>query len=265
VTVTDRTSAGELLRDWRLRRRLSQLDLALESGVSARHLSFLETGRSRPSRAMVLRLAEKLEVPLRDRNRLLLAAGFAPAFDERPLEAPEMEPVRSAVAQVLTGHEPYPAAVVDRWWDLVAANRSLSVFLEGVDPRLLEPPANVLRASLHPDGMAPRIVNLAEWRGHLLDRLRREVAGTGDARLAELLEELEGLPAPRSAAPARPPLGAIAVPLVLRHEDRELSFFGTVATFGTAVDVTVAELSIEAFFPADAQTAEYLHDSLPTR
>ena len=254
---------GELLRDWRRRRRMSQLDLALEAGVSARHLSFLETGRSQPSRAMVLRLSEQLEVPLRDRNRLLLAAGFAPAYDERPLEAPEMEPVRRAVAQVLTGHEPFPAAVVDRWWNLVAANRNASLFLQGVAAELLEPPANVLRVSLHPDGMAPRIANLAEWRGHLLDRLRREVTATADPRLAELLRELEEYPAPRGSAPARPPQGAIAVPLVLRHEGRELSFFSTVATFGTAVDVTVAELSIEAFFPADAQTAAILHRSLP--
>ena len=244
---------------------MSQLDLALEAGVSARHLSFLETGRSKPSRDMVLRLCEELEVPLRDRNGLLLAAGFAPAYQERPLEAPELEPVRRAVAQVLTGHEPFPAAVVDRWWNLVAANRNVSVFLEGVAPRLLEPPANVLRVSLHPAGMAPRIANLAEWRGHLLDRLRREVAATADARLAELLAELEGYPRPQASAPPRPPQGAIAVPLVLRHDGRELTFFSTVATFGTAVDVTVAELSIEAFFPADAATAAYLHRSLPER
>jgi transcriptional regulator with XRE-family HTH domain len=256
---------GELLRDWRTRRRMSQLDLALEAGVSARHLSFLETGRSRPSREMVLRLCEELAVPLRDRNRLLLAAGFAPAYDERPLEAPELEPVRRAVAQVLTGHEPFPAAVVDRWWDLVAANRNVSLFLEGVAGHLLEPPANVLRVSLHPEGMAPRIANLAEWRGHLLDRLRREVAATADARLAELLAEVEGYPGARGPAPPRPAHGAIAVPLVLRHGERELAFFSTVATFGTAVDVTVAELSIEAFFPADAVTATFLHESLPKR
>src|SRR5918997_5918158 len=265
TAVADRAPLGELLRDWRVRRRMSQLDLALEAGVSARHLSFLETGRSRPSREMVMRLAEELAVPLRDRNSLLLAAGFAPAYRERPLEAPEMEPVRRAVAQVLTGHEPFPAAVVDRWWNLVAANRNVSVFLEGVAPELLEPPANVLRVSLHPDGMAPRIVNLAEWRGHLLDRLRREVAATADARLAELLAEVEAYPHPRDPAPPRPPQGAIAVPLVVRHGDRELAFFSTDATFGTAVDVTVAELSIEAFFPADAETATYLHQSLPER
>jgi transcriptional regulator with XRE-family HTH domain len=261
--TADRAPLGELLRDWRTRRRLSQLDLALDAGVSARHLSFLETGRSKPSREMVLRLAEQLDVPLRDRNRLLLAAGFAPAYEERPLEAPEMEPVRRAVAQVLTGHEPFPAAVVDRWWNLVAANRNVSLFLQGVSAGLLEPPANVLRVSLHPEGMAPRIVNLAEWRGHLIDRLRREVAATADARLGELLAEVEGYPAPAASGPARPPQGALAVPLVLHHEGRELSFFSTVATFGTAVDVTLAELSIEAFFPADAETAAFLHHALP--
>jgi transcriptional regulator with XRE-family HTH domain len=265
TAVADRAAPGEMLRDWRRRRRMSQLDLALEAGVSARHLSFLETGRSRPSREMILRLCEELDVPLRDRNRLLLAAGFAPAYEERPLEAPELEPVRRAVEQVLAGHEPYPAAVVDRWWNLVAANRSVSLFLEGVAPELLEPPANVLRASLHPDGMAPRIVNLAEWRGHLLDRLRREVAATADVRLSELLAELEGYPRPRESAPPRPPRGALAVPLVLRHDGRELTFFSTVATFGTAVDVTVAELSIEGFFPADAETAAVLRESLPER
>ena len=265
AATADRAPLGDLLRDWRRRRRLSQLDLALEAGVSARHLSFLETGRSKPSREMVLRLSEELEVPLRERNRLLLAAGFAPAYDERPLEAPEMEPVRRAVAQVLTGHEPFPAAVVDRWWNLVAANRNVALFLQGVASHLLEPPANVLRVSLHPEGMAPRIVNLAEWRGHLLDRLRREVAATGDERLAALLAEVDGYPQPAASAPPRPPQGAIAVPLVLRHGGQELSFFSTVATFGTAVDVTVAELSIEAFFPADAVTAAVLHETLPTR
>src|SRR5215218_7958929 len=263
MTAIAAAPVGHQLRDWRTRRRMSQLDLALEAGVSARHLSFLETGRSKPSRDMVLRLCEKLSIPLRDRNGLLLAAGFAPAYQERPLEAPEMEPVRRAVAQVLTGHEPFPAAVVDRWWNLVAANRNVSVFLEGVAPHLLEAPANVLRVSLHPEGMAPRIANLAEWRGHLLDRLRREVTATADVRLADLLAELDGYPRPPASAPPRPPRGAIAVPLVLHHADRELSFFSTIATFGTAIDVTVAELSIEAFFPADAATASFLHEALP--
>ncbi|MGH2968860.1 MAG: helix-turn-helix domain-containing protein [Solirubrobacteraceae bacterium] len=254
---------GTLLRDWRQRRRLSQLDLALEAGVSARHLSFLETGRSKPSREMVLHLAEELDVPLRERNRMLLAAGYAPAYEERPLEAPALEPVREALDQVLAGHEPYPAAVIDRWWNLVAANRSTALFTRDVAPELLEPPANVLRISLHPEGLAPRIANLAEWRAHLLDRLRREVAATADARLAALREEVAAYPSPAAPAPELPARGAIAVPLRLRAGDGELTFFSTVATFGTAIDVTVAELSIEAFFPADAATAAALRDVLP--
>ena len=260
MTATADRSAplGELLRDWRRRRRMSQLDLALEAGVSARHLSFLETGRSLPSRDMVLRLSEELEVPLRDRNRMLLAAGFAPAYEERPLEAPEMEPVRRAVAQVLTGHEPFPAAVVDRWWNLVAANRNVSLFLQGVAAELLEPPANVLRVSLHPDGMAPRIVNLAEWRAHLLDRLGRQAVTSGDPALAALHDELAALPGGDGSHAPDLAAGEIATPLRFRHGDAELRFISTYTTFGTAVDVTVSELSIEAFFPADDETARVL-------
>lgn len=257
AAVGDRAPLGTLLRDWRQRRRLSQLDLALEAGVSARHLSFLETGRSKPSREMVLHLAEELDVPLRERNRLLLAAGFAPAYAERTIDAPELEPVREALDLVLGGHEPFPALVVDRWWNLVAANRPVALLTAGVAPGLLEPPANVLRLSLHPDGLAPRIANLGEWRAHLLGRLRREVALTADPALTALLEELSAFP---GGGPFEPP-GAepgIAVPLRVRGERGELSFFSTVATFGTAIDVTVAELSIEAFFPADAETAAAL-------
>jgi transcriptional regulator with XRE-family HTH domain len=262
--IGEKPPLGLLLRDWRRRRRMSQLDLALEAGVSARHLSFLETGRSKPSRGMVLRLAEELEVPLRERNRMLLAAGYAPAYEERPLEAPELEPVRRAVAQVLTGHEPFPAAVIDRWWNLVASNRPLNLFLEGVSPALLGPPANVLKLSLHPEGLAPRIANLAEWRAHLLERLRREIAATGDARLAVLLDEVSAYPVPDAqAAPDLPSRGAIAVPLRIRAGDRELAFISTIATFGTAIDVTVAELSIEGFFPANAATAAALHELSP--
>lgn len=249
---------GILLKDWRRRRRLSQLDLALEANVSARHLSFVETGRSRPSRELLLHLADRLDVPLRDRNRLLLAAGYAPAFAERDWDAEDMAPVREAVERVLAAHEPYPALVVDRWWTLVAANRALGLLLGVVAEELLAPPANVLRASLHPDGLAPYIANLAEWRGHLLHRLGREVALTADARLEALLEELSAYPAPApdGVEPGGP--GEIALPLRLLLDGRELSFISTVATFGTAVDVTVAELSIEAFFPADEATAEAL-------
>jgi transcriptional regulator with XRE-family HTH domain len=249
---------GTLLRDWRHRRRLSQLDLALEAGVSARHLSFLETGRAKPSREMVLHLSEQLDVPLRDRNHLLLAAGFAPAFEERPIDAPEMSPVREALDRVLTGHEPYPAVVVDRWWNLAAANRSIAMFTEHVPADLMEPPVNVLRVSLHPDGMASRILNYGEWRAHLLERLQRQVVLTGDGRLAALFEEVSAYPG--ETAQVHGPGGEIAVPLRYDAGGRELAFFSTIATFGTAVDITLAELSIEAFFPANHTTAQYLLD-----
>ena len=248
---------GALLRNWRQRRHLSQLDLALDAGVSARHLSFVETGRSRPSPEMVLLLAEELEVPLRDRNQLLLAAGYAPVYGQRGLDEPDMKPVREALDLVLRGHEPYPAVVVDRGWNMVAANSSVGVLTEGVAPGLLAPPANVLRLSLHPDGMAPRILNLGEWRDHLLERLGREVVLTGDEALAALLVELGGYPAPEGTDVGGAG-GEIAVPLRLRVGDAELAFFSTVATFGTAVDITVAELSIESFFPADTDTARYM-------
>jgi transcriptional regulator with XRE-family HTH domain len=253
--VAIRAGVGRLLRDWRRRRRLSQLDLALDAGVSARHLSFVETGRSQPSREMVLRLAEQLEVPLRDRNGLLLAAGYAPVYRERRLDDPELRPVRDALDLVLKGHEPCPAVVVDRGWNMVAANASVGSLIEGAAPELLAPPVNVLRLSLHPDGMAPRILNLGEWRAHLLERLERQVALTGDAELAALHEELSGYPGGGEGEHA---VHEIAVPLRLRAGDAELSFVSTIATFGTAVDVTVSELSIESFFPADAATAEAL-------
>lgn len=248
--------AGALLRDWRRRRRLSQLDLALEAGVSARHVSFVETGRSRPSAEMVLHLAEHLDVPLRDRNQLLLAAGYAPVYGQRGLDEPEMGPVRAALDAVLRGHEPYPAVVVDRHWGMVAGNRAVALLTEGVAPELLEPPVNVLRLSLHPDGVAPRIANLAEWRAHLLDRLGRQAVSTGDPALAALYAELSELPGGGPAEPFDPTAGDIAVPLRLRAGDRVLSFISTMTTFGTATDITVAELSIESFFPADAETAE---------
>jgi transcriptional regulator with XRE-family HTH domain len=245
---------GPLLRSWRRRRRLSQLDLALEAGVSARHLSFVETGRSRPSAEMVLHLAGRLDVPLRERNALLLAAGYAPAYAERPLDAPEMTPVREAIDRVLAGHEPHPALVVDRRWELVAANRGLGLLLEGVAPELLEPPVNVLRVGLHPAGLAARIANLGQWRAHLLERLGRQVSLTGDPALRTLLDEVAAYPGPE--APEARPGDEIAVPLRLRTDGGELAFLSTVSTFGTAVDITVAELSIESFFPTDARTAE---------
>ena len=248
---------GGLLRDWRRRRLLSQLDLSNEAGVSARHLSFVETGRARPSREMVLHLAEQLEVPLRERNELLLAAGFAPVYGRRRLEDPDMAAVRAALDTVLAAYEPYPAMAVDRGWHLVAANRSLGVLTAGADPALLEPPVNVLRLGLHPRGLAPRILDLPQWRTALLTRLAREAHLTGDPRLAALHRELVALP---GGVDRRPPDG-IVVPLRVRHGGEVLSFLSTVTTFGTAVDLTAAELSIEAFLPADAVTADLLRDA----
>jgi transcriptional regulator with XRE-family HTH domain len=258
---------GPLLRDWRQRRRMSQMELALEAGVSTRHLSFVETGRSRPSAEMVLHLADRLEVPLRERNELLLAAGFAPQYAARDFEDPALREVRDAVSRVLAAHEPYPAIAVDRYWNLIASNESIGPILEDVADELLVPPVNTIRLALHPEGVAPRILNLGEYRADLIERLERAARLTGDPHLAELHEEMLGYPGPEP--PARPVDGAggtgpaaVAVGLRLapaRGSDApELSFFSTITTFGTAVDVTVSELALEAFFPADAQTAEYL-------
>jgi transcriptional regulator with XRE-family HTH domain len=245
---------GGLLREWRRRRRLSQLDLASEAGVSARHLSFVETGRARPSRDMVLHLAEHMDIPLRERNQLLLAAGFAPVYSRRGWDDPDMSGVRAALDLVLAAYEPFPAVVIDRAWNLVAGNRGIAPLTEGVAPELLAPPANVLRLSLHPDGMAPRIANLPQWRAHVLHRLAREAHLTGDPGLEALHRDLRALP----GGSDRSPPNGIAVPLRLRVGDDVLSFLGTVTTFGTAVDLTAAELSIEAFLPADRATAEAL-------
>jgi transcriptional regulator with XRE-family HTH domain len=248
------TGVGPLLREWRQRRHRSQMDLALESGVSARHISFLETGRSNPSREMVIGLATNLEVPLRDRNELLIAAGFAPEYRELAYEDPDLGPVRAAIEQVLAAHDPYPALVVDRHWEMVTANRGLGLLTEGVAPHLLESPANALRIALHPEGMAPRVVNLAEWRAHALHRVERQVRLTGEAAMAGLYAELAAYPGPAEAAPV--PEHDVFMPLIMRGPGGgELRFFSTIATFGTAVDVTVAELSIESFFPADEATA----------
>ncbi|WGF87382.1 helix-turn-helix domain-containing protein [Marinivivus vitaminiproducens] len=250
---------GVLLRDWRQRRRLSQLGLALEADISSRHVSFLETGRAQPSRAMILHLAERLDVPLRERNTLLVAAGFAPVYPERPLDDPALQAARAAVDLVLAGHEPYPALALDRHWQLVAANRAVAPLLQGVRPDLLAPPVNVLRLSLHPAGLAPRIANLAAWRAHLLSRLGHQVEVSADPVLARLLDELTSLPGPAGEPPEPPAAGAaIAVPLRLRSPIGELSLLSTTMVFGTAVDITLAELAVEAFFPADDATADAL-------
>ncbi|HEV2347873.1 MAG TPA: helix-turn-helix transcriptional regulator [Actinocrinis sp.] len=250
---------GDQLRQWRERRRLSQMDLALQAEVSTRHLSFVETGRSKPSREMILRLAEQLDLPLRERNHLLLAGGYAPIYAESALDSPHMAAAREAVRRLLTGHEPYPAAVVDRSWNIVDANAVLGVFTAGSAPWLLEPPANALRISLHPDGMAPRTINLGEWRAHLLGRVRRQVAITRDPELSELYDELLEYPCHQPEPEVEVPgPGSIFVPLRVQYEDRELAFFSTIATFGTPLDITVAELAIESFFPADEETRRFL-------
>jgi transcriptional regulator with XRE-family HTH domain len=253
---------GPLLRDWRQRRRLSQLDLALAAGISARQLSFVETGRSRPSADMVLLLAEHLEVPLRARNELLLLAGHAPRYAQQDLDAPEMQPVREVLDTILRGHEPNPALVVDRHWEMLAANAGVGLLIEGVAPHLLEPPVNALRLALAPDGLAPRIANLGQWRGHLLERLGRQAVVSGDPALAALHEELAAYPgaAPGEAAAGEP--GEIAVPLRLRTDHGELAFISTVTAFGTATEVTLSELAVETFFPADAATAAVLREQV---
>jgi transcriptional regulator with XRE-family HTH domain len=253
---------GQLLRAWRQRRRLSQLDLAAEAEISPRHLSFVETGRARPSREMLLHLAEQLAVPLREQNALLLAAGYAPVFAERSLQSPEMEAARRAVELVLAGHEPAPALAIDRHWTLVAANRALLPLLAAIEPALMEPPVNVMRLSLHPAGLAPQILNYAEWRAHLLARLRAQVAASADPVLEDLLHEVAAYPAPAGTQPqAHAPLQAgmpIVVPLRLRSAVGPLAFISTTTLFGTPVEVTLSELAIESFFPADAATAEAL-------
>jgi transcriptional regulator with XRE-family HTH domain len=265
--MTERLRAGDLLRQWRQRRRLSQLDLALAAEVSARHLSFVETGRSRPTSDMILRLAEHLDVPLRDRNTLLLAGGYAPAYPERGLAEPELAAVRHALTRVLKGHEPYPAVVVNRWWELVDANAGIAVFTRDVKPELLAPPANVLRLSLHPDGMAPHIANLPEWRAHLLARLDHQADETGDTRLAELRDELAAYPGGQAEPPPARTLSIPGVVIPLRYrargsgQTRELSFLSITAMVGTPMDVTVSELAIESFYPADAPTAAALAGS----
>jgi transcriptional regulator with XRE-family HTH domain len=256
---------GNHLREWRQRRRLSQLALACDAEISTRHLSFVVTGRSLPSRDMILRLAERLEIPLRDRNILLVAAGFAPVFPERPLDDPALQAARQAVDLVLAGHEPCPALAIDRHWTLIAANAAAARLMAGADQALLRPPVNVLRFSLHPLGLAPRIANFLQWRAHLLDRLRRQVDAAADPVLIELLSELGDYPTPdearTSGRAAEPPYGGVAVPLQVVTADGMLAFYSTTMIFGTPVDITLSELAVESFFPADAATADALRRS----
>ncbi len=271
MTAPSAAPVGAQLRQWRTRRRLSQLELALAADVSTRHLSCVETGRAAPSREMVLRLARRLDVPLRERNRLLTAAGFAPMFAARPLDDPAMAAARAVVERVLRAHEPFPALAVDRHWNVVVQNRAVALLLEGVEPALLAPPVNALRLALDPRGMAPRIVNFAAWRAHVLGRLAQQIAASGDAALRALADELasldvasarssredddgHGTPGHAAAEPA------LVVPLVLETRLGTLSFISTTTVFGTPVDITLAELALESFFPADAATAAALQE-----
>ena len=253
---------GPLIREWRRRRSLSQLALAAEADVSQRHLSFIESGRSAPSRDMVIRLADRLAVPVRERNTMLAAAGFAPVYRLRAPDDPELRPATQAVERILRGHEPYPALAVDRHWRMVLANRAVPPLLAGVDAALLEPPVNVLRVSLHPDGLASRILNFREWRAHVIARLAAQIDHTADPDLAALRTELQSYPTPPGALPYRPGapsnFSRIATPFRLATDAGELSLITTTTVFGTALDITMSELAIEAFFPADPATAERL-------
>jgi transcriptional regulator with XRE-family HTH domain len=255
-------TVGDHIRAWRRRRRLSQLDFALDVEVSQRHLSFIESNRSNPSREMVLRIADHLDVPLRDRNAMLVAAGFAPQFRECSLDDPALVAPRAAIDQVLRAHEPFPAIAVDRHWNLVAANSAVAPLISlATDQSLLANPVNVLRLSLAPGGLAPHIVNLSEWRQHLLERLRRQIQVSNDIVLQRLLAELLALPLPASAEDhgvRDQDQSAVMVPLKLSTPTGMLSFFSTVTVFGTPVEITLSEIALEAFFPADAETAETL-------
>ncbi|MFE2748736.1 helix-turn-helix domain-containing protein [Streptomyces scopuliridis] len=268
-------TVGPLLRDWRKRRRVSQLELAIRADSSARHISFIETGRARPSEEMVLRLAERLDVPVRERNTLLLAAGYAPRFTETALDDPAMDAVREGLERLLRGYEPYPAVVVDGTYTVVAANRGIAMLMEGLPAKLLAPPLNAMRLTLHPEGLAPRIRNLREWRGHLLDQMERQLALDRSPALRAVYEEVAAYPLPESGVEEagaeadgaeadgtgalRSVAGpSFALPMIIEHDGRVLSFLSSISTFNTPMDVTVAELAIETFLPADPATVAYL-------
>ncbi|MEU6950452.1 helix-turn-helix transcriptional regulator [Streptomyces sp. NPDC046316] len=263
TTVPTDTGVGPLLRGWREQRRLSQLALALRADSSARHISFIETGRARPSEEMILRLAEHLEVPVRERNALLLAAGYAPRYTESALDDPQLETLRAGIEQLLRGYDPYPALVVDGSYTVVAANEAIGVLLSGVAEHLLTPPLNAMRITLHPEGLAPRIRNLREWRGHLLAQMERQIALSRSPALRSLYEEVVAYPLPEGASDPEDredpePYPYFALPLRIEHDGRVLSFVSSISTFNTPTDVTVAELAIETMLPADPATVDYL-------
>ncbi|WP_338932473.1 helix-turn-helix transcriptional regulator [Streptomyces netropsis] len=263
TTVAETTGVGALLREWRDRRRISQLDLALRAGSSARHISFIETGRARPSQEMVLRLADHLEVPVRERNALLVAAGYAPYFPERPLDDPALAGLREGMERLLRSYEPFPALVVDGTYQVLAANRGIAMLLAGVAEPLLAPPLNAMRITMHPGGLAPRIRNYREWRGHLLHQMERQLALMRSAPLRALYDEVSGYPLPEGGTErAASGEGGVpfALPMVIEHEGRVLSFISTIATFNTPMDVTVSELAMETFLPADRETAARLQE-----
>jgi transcriptional regulator with XRE-family HTH domain len=265
ATFQSQPEVGSLVRQWREHRRVTQLELALDAGISARHLSFVETGRSKPGREMLLRVLEQLKVPFREQNSLLLAAGHAPAFPERSLDDPDLAPVREALDVILSGHEPYPAVAVDRVWNLVAANSAMFALTESVevDPALLEPPINVMRVGLHPQGLGPLFVNLRDWQAHWLKRLERQLAATGDEQLAALIDEVAGYsePEPEHDVVSEIAGSEMLGPVKVRTPNGgQLSFFGMFASFDTPFEVTTSELAIEFLFPADRATAERLHD-----
>ncbi|MEU7427686.1 helix-turn-helix transcriptional regulator [Streptomyces sp. NPDC040750] len=255
---------GPLLRLWRERRRVSQLELALRADSSARHISFIETGRSRPSEEMVLRLAERLDVPVRERNALLVAAGYAPHYPETPLDDPALDALRDGMERLIQGYEPYPALVVDACYTVLAANRGIAMLLDGVPEALMTPAPNAMRLTLHPRGLAPRILNLPEWRGHLLAQMEREIALHRSDRLRDLYEEVSAYPMPEHASGAEPPepVPYFALPMRIEHEGRVLSFVSSISTFNTPMDVTVAEIAIETFLPADQATVKFLRTRL---